>query len=368
MISVFKIGGSLLRKPEDYKKVANYLAVRGGEKVIVVSAMKGITQQLRGLVEDPRLDVFRSNVCERYYDAMDEVGGDVQPLNALEEEGVRVLKRLRRSSGSERALLADKLVALGEFFSTAVIAEALLNLGVRAKALSGGEAGIVTDGSFGHARPLFPRCLFEIRASLFPIIRSGQIPVVSGFTGVTPSGAITTLGSGGSDLSATLIGAALSVSRIELWTDSGGIYTGDPDRLEGALLLPRASLGEADAMAKFRVKNFHPLTFKPLKAFDGVVAVLDPFDNKGTVISRKRCYPPLKTVRRINRKLLVIGWGALNLSKTIARIVGASTLQAGRFYAILCLKTEEAAMSAYTRVHDYIVFDLLRGEAPWLTS
>lgn len=367
LVVVFKVGGSLLRSPRNYVDVAETLASQEEEKVIVVSAMKGATQLLIDLVDKPSSEVFLSEFCSMYYEAMSEVGGDPRLLSRLEEEGLQILKRIPRARATEKAILADRLVSLGEKFSSAVLTEALQNLGVEAKNLSGGEAGILTDESFGCARPLIPESFVKIRVSLLPIIESGKTPVVCGFTGVTRSGLTTTLGRGGSDLTATLIGAALSTSRIELWTDSGGIYTGEPGIVSGARIITHISIGEADAMARFRVKNFHPLTFKPLAVFSGTVIVRDPFDGEeGTVISRSRHYPPLKTVRLREKELIIIGWGAPYLAEAAAKVVEAEDWSTGRFYVIMRFDGEEDALSACRRIHDYIIFDMLRGETPWL--
>ena len=120
----------------------------------------------------------------------------------------------------------DMLMACGELISSAIVAQAITAAGHRAVALSGGQAGIITDDSFGEAK------ILEVRSQrLIELIQSGRIPVVAGFQGATLQGDITTLGRGGSDTTATALAVALKAKRVEIYTDVAGIMTADP-RLE----------------------------------------------------------------------------------------------------------------------------------------
>jgi aspartate kinase len=137
----------------------------------------------------------------------------------------------------------DLLLAVGEAISAAVFAELLVSLGVNAQAMTGGQAGIQTDDNYGDARiiSIDPQPLREA-------IAKGIVPVVTGFQGFSRSHAITTLGRGGSDLTAVALGDALDAS-VDIYTDVSGVLTADPRRVAGAHTVPRATPAEMVELA-----------------------------------------------------------------------------------------------------------------------
>jgi aspartate kinase len=146
----------------------------------------------------------------------------------------------------------DLLLACGEALACAVFAELLTSWGADAQAMTGGQAGIVTDSRFGDAKILRVE-----PANVLAALERGIIPVVTGFQGVTQSGAITTLGRGGSDLSAIALGEALGSEIVEIFTDVSGVMTGDPRRIAGAHALDRVSYGEMVELASDGAKVMH---------------------------------------------------------------------------------------------------------------
>jgi len=153
----------------------------------------------------------------------------------------------------------DMMMACGEIISTAVMATTLQSMGCPAIALSGGQAGIITDGEFGNAR------ILEIHPhSVWKAIERGQIPVVCGFQGVTTvteeseHGAITTLGRGGSDTTASALGVALSAQAVEIYTDVDGVMTADPSMVPNARTLAACTYEEVAEMAHQGAKVVHP--------------------------------------------------------------------------------------------------------------
>ena len=154
--------------------------------------------------------------------------------------------------GHDGSRNADLLAACGELLSAAVFASALESQGVSAVALSGAQAGILTNDRYGDAKILGvdPHRVREI-------IDAGAIPVVAGFQGVSESGAITTLGRGGSDLTAIALGNALDAERVDIYTDVSGAMTADPRRIAGAHTIDRASLEEMTELAQHGAKVMH---------------------------------------------------------------------------------------------------------------
>jgi aspartate kinase len=147
---------------------------------------------------------------------------------------------------------ADLLLACGELISTAVFAQELNAMNVAAQPLTGAQAGIVTDGTHGDAK-----ILRIDPAAIEALVANGIVPVVAGFQGATEDGTITTLGRGGSDLSAIALGHALSAERVDIYTDVSGVMSADPRRVETARVIEKASLDEMTELAEHGAKVMH---------------------------------------------------------------------------------------------------------------
>ena len=170
---------------------------------------------------------------------------------------------------------ADMLLACGELLSAAIFADELSAAGVPAQALSGANAGIVTDACHGDAS-----ILRVDPARIEGMLRAGIVPVVAGFQGATEDGAVTTLGRGGTDLSAIAIGDALDAERVDIYTDVSGAMTADPRRIERARTIERASLEEMAELAEHGAKVMHH------KAADYAQRTQTPYTIKGLATDR----------------------------------------------------------------------------------
>jgi aspartate kinase len=175
------------------------------------------------------------------------------------EKTVEGISHLRELTPRSR----DYLVSFGERLSTPILAAAIRNLDLKARALTGAEAGITSDEKFGEANPLAEVSYHEIRRRLDPMLARNEIPVVTGFIAATMDGTMTTLGRGGSDYTASLLGAALNVDEIWLWTDVDGLMTADPRIVKDARVLPSVSFGEALELSYFGAKMMHPRAMQP---------------------------------------------------------------------------------------------------------
>ena len=129
---------------------------------------------------------------------------------------------------------------------------------------------IVTNGEFGNAAPL-PNTTMQTRAEVFPLLSESKVPVLGGFIAASGGGMTTTLGRGGSDYTASIVGAALSAREIQIWTDVPGVLTADPRVVPRAVTIPRLSYDEAAELAYFGAKVLHPKTIQP--AVEGAVSV-----------------------------------------------------------------------------------------------
>jgi aspartate kinase len=165
-------------------------------------------------------------------------------------------------SDSDRKAVQDAVVSFGEILSSTLMAAVLNQRGVKAQQVDARRC-IITDEVHTCAAPLLRETFARTEDELRPLLDRGVVPVLGGFIGSTLQGITTTLGRGGSDYTAALIGAALSVAEIQIWTDVTGVLTADPRVVPEAQTIDRLSYGEAAELAYFGAKVLHPKTIQP---------------------------------------------------------------------------------------------------------
>ncbi len=360
-IQVIKVGGSILRSMHDFDYTARLIVdyARTSRVIVVVSAMKGTTSELLDIVLNKKDATELVEIGEKYASILDVIGTNegLEDLARLMKEGEELLKLIKSRTYDPQS--TDSLLSLGERMSSVVMREYIRRLGLAAVSLSGGEAGIITDSRFGNANPLIKESLYQIRKTILPLIANDVIVVIAGFTGRTPDGRITTMGRGSSDLTATLIGAALRVSRIRLFTNSKGILTADPKLVRSPQVLRRVNIKEADVMAMFRVKNFHPLTFKPLVAYKGEVIIGPPSRFvEGTIIDRAISPPPLKVITMSDGQIVLIGHGVRLYLQKILKVTKPRNFALNDYYVTLTPRSEENIHDILRSLHSIIVEEM----------
>ena len=199
----------------------------------------------RGLTPDFEDSDIRTTL-ERYFEELQKLLG-----------GLSVLRELTPRS-------QDRILSYGELVATTIIASALQSSGINTRWLDARDF-IITDERFTRARPLDDLTCHGIQEEVRPQVESGHVPVIQGFIGSTRSGATTTLGFEGSDLTAALVGAALDASDIQIWKDVNGIMTADPRIFSGALTIKNISFEEASELTFFGAKVLHPGTIEPAR-------------------------------------------------------------------------------------------------------
>jgi len=298
-----KFGGTSVGSVEALEQVVSILQAnrrQGHQVVAVVSAMSGVTDRLidaarRAEAGDETIArQTRQDIESRHAQTIAAFLGQSPEAQALQAEiaafldefellchGIRVLGEL-----TPRAL--DVISGLGERMNARQVAAILNARRIPAVAVDATEL-IVTDGRHGAATPLVDETNRRTRACLEPILSAGQIPVVTGFIGATAEGAPTTLGRGGSDYSATIIGRALSADEIWIWSDVNGVMTTDPRIVPNARTIPRLSYVEVGELAYFGAKVLHPRAIRPARQANIPVRMLNTFhpDHPGTLISHR---------------------------------------------------------------------------------
>ncbi len=292
---VMKFGGSILKSSSDFLEISDYLKEKMSEEriVTVISAMKGVTDDLlmlgRLAASGKEKEVLRvlSKIGDKHLSICKELG---LSCDDVKEE----LKRIERIVlgityiGEITPRVTDLLSSLGENLSGEILTELLNKKGIRAKFFTGGEAGIITDDSYGEANPLLKATRTYVRRKLIPIIGS-VLPIVAGFSGISQEGKITTLGRGGSDLTAVLLGSSLESREVWLWTDVDGLMTADPNIVRDAKVIKQASYQEAIELAHFGAKKMHPRFLEPAIITNTPIRIRNFYKRacQGTLISRR---------------------------------------------------------------------------------
>jgi aspartate kinase len=241
--------------------------------VVVVSALARVTDQLVTIgraAERDDLQAAKAGVASlrfRHEQVAAElvVGEALWQLRAEFQKEFAPLESLVQeiaAGGEFRPAKQDRLLGFGECLSSRIITAVLRGEGVNAR-LVDARSCIVTDARHTQAAPLWEEtnsCLTQV---LTPLLEAKQVPVLGGFIAATREGVPTTLGRGGSDLTASIVGAALQARRIEIWTDVDGVMSGDPSLCAEARLIRKMSFDEAAELAHFGAKVLHPATLEP---------------------------------------------------------------------------------------------------------
>jgi aspartate kinase len=273
-VVVMKFGGTSVEDTAAIRRLVGIVQSRlGAQPVVVASALARVTDQLLeagnaagGGHLGAALAIVR-NIYVRHEDLADALveGSAHSTLDRDLRGEFRELESLLHELEATRQLdlkSQDHLLGFGERFSSRLVKEALCDAGVNAAHVDAG-ACIVTDARHGQASPVLDATNQRLQETLGPLLESGQVPVLGGFIGSTCEGVPTTLGRGGSDFSAAIVGAALSAARVEIWTDVDGIMTTDPKLCSEARVIGKMSFDEASEMAHFGAKVLHPATLSP---------------------------------------------------------------------------------------------------------
>ena len=228
---------------------------------------------------------------------------------------------------SPRAL--DVIAGTGERLTARIAAAVLREMGLHGVAFDATDL-IVTDEVHGGARPLADPTRTKTQAALFPVLEAGGIPVVTGYIAATAKGIPTTLGRGGSDFSATILGAALDASEVIIWTDVNGVLTADPRMVPDAVTLDEVSYTEAGELAFFGAKVLHPMTLRPVIESGIPVWIRNSFEPQqaGTKITQTVRPAPqgvkAVTATRDVAMITVAGPGIIGVPDIAARIFAAT--------------------------------------------
>ena len=276
---IMKFGGTSVGGADEIMNVAKIVKSHLARKpIVVVSAVKKITDkliELANLSKDGKGKEQLASIKNTHYEILRKLKIDE---NLLKKDFENLTNAVERANGKKLdAKTLDLFQSFGEQMSSKIVAAQLNAAGVKAQAFDSWELGFVTTADFGKSGPL-EGAYIALKKS---ISKLAVIPVITGFIGKTEKGEITTLGRGGSDYTAAIIGSAIDAEEIQIWTDVNGIMSTDPKMASNAKTLDKVSFEEASELAYFGAKVLHPKTILPAVKKNIPVRVLNTFNPKG---------------------------------------------------------------------------------------
>nr|WP_188603042.1 aspartate kinase [Vulcanisaeta souniana] len=305
------MGGSLLTNG-NVLNVMNHVVERerpyGGKLIIVVSAMKGVTDLLIRASDNHDPKALDDAILMYVNEALN-LG-----LNKLASFLELTREELRRFINLEDPWIRDYVVIHGELLSVLLVENVLRDL-LELNARAVYEPGIMTNDSWGSALVNHELSSRYVVNRFRKLLSAYDVAIVPGFLGVTEDGRYTSLGRGGSDYTASLLANYLGASRLTFYTDSGGLLSGDPRIINDPVLIKEISYGEANVASMLGAKKFHPRTFEPLMNSRVVTFITDPWHESGTyVINNCITAPKLVTVSETGRDGFRVSVVGCNLS------------------------------------------------------
>ncbi len=299
---VMKFGGTSVGSPERLAQVAEIVrgqVARGDQVLLVLSAMSGVTNALLASAQEAaggsiaHLLATRKELQQRHFEVINTL---------VEAEAVRAQFRQATENtldgfedlcssifvlGELTPRGRDAVASLGERLIVPIAAQVFREGGVNARAIEATQL-IVTDDVFGAANPLMEATHARTRTQIVPMLEAKAVPVTTGFIGATREGVVTTLGRGGSDFTATILGSAVDADQVWIWTDVNGVMTTDPRIVPDAHTLAEISYMEAAELAFFGAKVIHPKTILPAAEKNIPIRILNSFNpsHPGTLIVR----------------------------------------------------------------------------------
>lgn len=327
MITVMKFGGTSVGSVEALTRVAKIIINEKGNRVVVVSAMSGITNFLVSAVEEKKMTI--NEVAKKFGDKHTEVAKQLlsgelldEFMKEFEERYDYFLKVLTDPEMKKDPYYADNLTSQGERFSSLILSYVIRSMGAKSVALTSEMAGVYATG-----KPLSGSCDLKktesgMNANVNVLFSDEIIPVITGFYGVNEDGKPLTFGRGGSDYAAAAIGNALNADAIQIWTDVDGFMSADPRLVPEAITLNEMNFNEAAELAHFGAKVLHSRTIEPARLKHIPLWVKNSWkpDYPGTLIHLirgKRAEPLRSVAMKLDLSIITVTVGEISYKPTI---------------------------------------------------
>ena len=303
-VVAFKFGGTSLLGAERMLHAAGLVrpVSQQSQVVVVVSAMKGVTDRLLAIAQaladrkNSRARAEAESVLRLHHDVLSDLRLDTESHGRVARELDSLGRDLLHCVPAQGFVAADaevfdRLASFGERFAARLFAATLERCGVSAVPVSSSDF-VLTCNTFREAKPHLERTKCRGRDLLLPLLEDGVVPVVTGFIGATPDGRITTLGRNSSDFSGAIVAHVVDADELVIWTDVDGIYTANPHEFAEARLLHELSYDEAHALAATGAKVLHPHVLPLAAETEMTVWVRNTFkpQARGTRIGSPRAF------------------------------------------------------------------------------
>ena len=345
---VAKFGGTSVANFDAMNRSADVVLADSNVRLVVLSASAGITNLLVSLAEGQQPEQ-RAAMLDEIRHIQYAIIDRLQHGDIIREEIDRMLDNVAMlSEGAALATstaLTDELVSHGELMSTLLFVEVLRERHVASEWFDVRKV-IRTNDRFGRAEPDMAALTSLVDQQLKPRLRDALV-ITQGFIGSESKGRTTTLGRGGSDYSAALLGEALQAQRIDIWTDVPGIYTTDPRVVPSAKRIDEITFEEAAEMATFGAKVLHPATLLPAVRSDIPVFVGSSKDPAagGTIVCNQSANPPLFRALALRRKQTLLTLHSLNMLHARGFLVEVFTILARHDISVDLITTSEVSIA-----------------------
>jgi len=313
---VLKFGGTSISSAANIRHVANFInSLSKQHKIVCVfSAVTGVTDDLiriTTLIQNRNNDAVNNlakKIIKNHVQILNECVKNLKIRKELVNKMTADLSELQELLhgmlllGEVTPRSSDYLISFGERLSINLVTAALNDLGAKAVALTGKDAGIVTDSNFGEAKPLMDTTRLHVSHTIDALLEKKTLPVIGGFAGADQHGNITTFGRGGSDYTATIIASSIKADEVWLMSDVDGLMTTDPKIVKNAKVLKEVSYIEAMEMALFGAKYIHPRALEPLVTKKIPLRIKSTFNvkNPGTLVTATPQADAQKTVKCVS--------------------------------------------------------------------
>lgn len=293
MLTVMKFGGSSMASPEAFGRVADIIGSTEGDKVVVVSAISGVTNFLIEAAESETIDYedVLKTFSHKHIAIAEQLFDKAQMKEFLEEYQARITSFERALRGDRNdSFYMDGITSSGERFSSLMLSHVLKSRGMKSVALTSAAAGIHSAGVPLSGYADLKRTDAGVNMKVRPMIDQGIIPIITGFYGMNDNGKPHTFGRGGSDYSGAVVANALMADELQIWTDVDGFMSADPRIVNDAVSIEEMNYGEAAELAYFGAKVLHPRTIEPARQRHIPVRVKNTFrpESPGTLIHHLR--------------------------------------------------------------------------------
>jgi aspartate kinase len=309
MITVMKFGGTSVGSADAFSRTAEIIMSGKENRVVIVSAMSGVTNMLLGLLESEteKFESVRGLLEQKHLAVADELitGTHRQEFMTEYKKRMADLSALMSNKDARKdPYFKDTVSSQGERFSSLLLAHVLRTRGADAVALTSEEAGIHATGKPGAGEADPEKTAMGLSVNVVPLLSRNVTPIITGFYGRSVSGKPLTFGRGGSDYSAAVVANAINADRLEIWTDVDGFMSADPRVVADASVIDEMNFGEAAELAYFGAKVLHPRTIEPVRVKHIPLIVRNSFNPSvpGTLIHHLRT-PKSELLRSVASKI-----------------------------------------------------------------